>query len=148
MKSSVLFRNGDPSLDLTLPESVRRQITQVIEAAEHTPVVCHEGIRELWFIGDKGRTELRLLFLGTMRITVSRVEFQHQRQGTMTTILEILKEFCMESGIQKIVIQSISSESMLAFCRKHQFQPDPTASFQIGDEILGDYVLQVIPPTT
>jgi len=148
MESKVMFRYGDPSLDLILPETVRQQITDVLEAAEQTSIVCHRGIRELWFIGDGGRTELRLLFLGTMRITISRVEFQNQRHGTMTKILDILKAFCLENGIQKIVVQSITSSSMLAFCRKHLFQPDPTASLQLGNEILGDYVLQVISPAT
>ncbi|MBQ3570714.1 MAG: hypothetical protein IJA20_08605 [Methanocorpusculum sp.] len=148
MKSPVLFRSGDPSLDLILPASIRQQITDVMEAAEQTPVICHEGIRELWFIGDKGRTELRLLFLGTMRITISRVEFKYQRQGTMTRILELLKDFCLENGVQKIVMQSVATEPMLAFCRKNGFLPDSTASFHLRNEILGDYVLQIIHPTT
>lgn len=147
MESKVMFRYGDPSLDLTLPDALRQRIIGILETAEQTPIICHDGIRELWFIGDRGRTELRLLFLGTMRITVSRVEFQNQRQGTMTKILKLLKGFCLENGIQKIVIQSVATEPMLAFCQKNGFLPDPTASFQLGDEIMGDYVLQIIHPT-
>ena len=90
-------------------------------------VSIHRGIREVWFRGTEG-IELRLLFLGRLRLTISRVAFENQRCGTMSKI---------------IVVQSVETLEMAAFCLKHHFQPDVNVSMEIDGILIGDYKLKI-----
>lgn len=96
----------------------------------------------LWFRGPD-KTELRLLLLGTLRLSISRVEFKNKSQGTMQKILEVLIEFCKNKKIQMIVIQSVVTKEMASFCLKNGFIPDTYRSIFSDGYTAGDYYYQL-----
>ena len=115
------------------------QMLQLLEACEGTKIYCKREINGIWLHTKNYDTELRLLLLMNFRLTVSRVLFVHRRQGTMTKIMAFLEKFCKEHNIPEIVIQSVETKEMASWCQKNNFQPNPSASMQIKDLIIGDY---------
>ena len=97
-------------------------------------------IHGIWYSAPGTPMELRILFLLDIKLTISRVEFLRQRQGTMTKIFGFLKNFREQNGIQKIVAQSVQTEGMASWCKKNGFMPDPNTSLFIDGLIRGDYI--------
>lgn len=115
------------TLAFTMNDETAEQLRSLLEERESQPMYLGRGIRELWFSADD-TTELRLLFLGTYKLTVSRVAFRNKRQGTMTAVLSILEQFCRDNGIERLVLQCAGTPEMTACALKNGFAPDPTAS--------------------
>lgn len=65
----------------------------------------------------------------------------------MTRVLELLKHFCRCHAVQEILIQSVETKEMAAWCSKNGFTPDPRATFEFGGVILGDYIMKINPET-
>ena len=133
-------------LSIQLTDDEIAEIKNVIETKNHCKCTYDITFNNIWFYSPSGGVELRLGFVFTYRLIVSRVCFTHKRQGCMTEILEILKRICKEKGIPKIIIQSTETEEIVNFCNKNGFIPDPTASFASFDGsglILGDYYLDI-----
>lgn len=76
-------------------------------------------------------------------LVVSRVGFTHKRRGTMTSVLEELKKICTEVGVPRIVIQSVLTPEMQAFCQAHHIEPDKNTTMQVDDVLVGDYYLML-----
>lgn len=129
---------------LMMSEQECEDLRQLLEKQEQTPIEVHREIRELWFHNDDWSSELRLLFLGKVHVLVSRAAFINRRQGTMTKVLGFLEEFCKEHGVSRIVIQSVETSEMAAFCEKNHFTPSPTASMLFDGVILGDYIKEIL----
>lgn len=81
------------------------------------------------------------------RVTVSRVCFIHQQIGTMTRVLELLKRFCRYHAVQEILVQSVETKEMAAWCSKSGFTPDPRAALEFDGVFLGDYIMKINPET-
>ncbi len=113
------------------------QIQQLLENAEKVPVTCEREFSGIWFQSEDRETELRLLVLSTISVTVSRVSLRNKRQGTMEKIFEFLKDFCYRNHVSKIVIQSVLFPGMAKWCEKNGFTPEPTCillnGFMSGD---------------
>lgn len=135
-----LYQSKTSPFRLTLSEDLLQKIQSIIEERNHCE--CPYQIRgnSVWFLSTTDETELRLLTLGDISVTVSRVGFSHRRAGTMTEIISLLKLFCKEKGIKKLVVQSVETEEMAAFCRKFGYMPDPNCSLMLDDFVYGDYV--------
>lgn len=129
---------------LMLSEQECDEFRRLLEKQEQTPIEVHRGIRELWFHNEGWSSELRLLFLGKVHVLVSRVAFINRRQGTMTKALGFLEKFCKEHEVSRIVIQSVETPEMAAFCEKNHFVPSPTASMLFDGVILGDYIKEIL----
>ena len=102
------------------------QIQKLLENAEKVPVTCEREFSGIWFQSEDMETELRLLVLSTISVTVSRVSLRNKRQGTMEKIFEFLKDFCCRNHVSKIVIQSVLFPGMAKWCEKNGFTPKPT----------------------
>lgn len=128
---------------LAMNQQECEELRQLLQNQEQTPIEIHHGIRELWFHNEDWSSELRLLFLGKVHVLVSRVAFINRRQGTMTKVLGFLEKFCKEHEVSRIVIQSVETPEMAAFCEKNHFAPSPTASMLFDGVILGDYIKEI-----
>lgn len=121
-----------------LSEDIER-VQQIIENHEGEPWTMHQGIRELWLRNDERTAEFQLLFLFDIKMTVSRVAFKNKRTGTMTEVMAYCEQFAKEKGVRKIVIQSVETSEMAQWCRKHGYEPNPTATVEIEELLIGDY---------
>ena len=65
------------------------EIKELLEAKDHCKVIPQKSFNTIWFRGDNGETELRLNFLGNLKLIVSRVCFHNRRQGTMTAVMQL-----------------------------------------------------------
>lgn len=131
------------SISDVMNEAECKKLQALLENQEKEPIAIHRGIRELWFHNEAWDSELRLLFMGTYQVTVSRVAFIHRRHGTMTKVLAFLEDFCRQHQIQRILIQSVETPEMAAFCQKNGFEPRPNASFEMHGYILGDHIKEI-----
>lgn len=70
-------------------------------------------------------TELKLKYFAPLKfLTIQTVLFENRRQGTMTTILNLIKSKAKECNIDKIVIESVLSPEMSHCALKNGFQID------------------------
>lgn len=125
--------------DTKLDEKTISRLMTLLQEKEKCNVELRRGIREYWFLGCKTETELRILILFDIQITVSRVNFINKRQGTMTEVLAIIEQFCLDNKISRIVIQSVETPEMSKWCFKNDFKPVPTASFDFEGFVAGDF---------
>lgn len=118
-----------------------QHIADIIEKKDSCAVSIEKWLNTVWFKDKEtgSETELRLLFLGNVKLTISRVCFKNRRQGTMTEILRYLEQLCREKEIEKIVFQSVETKEMMNFCLKNGYLPNPHASIEVGDFVAGDY---------
>lgn len=114
-------------------------LQKILESKEQVPIICHQEISGIWLQAQNQETELRLLLMGQIQLTVSRVCLVNKRQGTMTTILEQLVQFCQLHRVRRLVVQCVQTAEMAAWCHKNGFMPAPYASFETNGIILGDY---------
>lgn len=47
----------------------------------------------------------------------------------MTSLLSLFEDFCIRNQVKQILIQSVETPEMAAWCMKNGFIPDPNASF-------------------
>lgn len=114
-------------------------IQATLQRREGVPIQIEKELSGLWFHSDDWESELRVIFLSTFRLTVSRVCFIHRRSGTMTVLAAYLEEFCRMRQIQELVIQCVETPEMVNWCNKNGFSPIPSASMVFDGIILGDY---------
>ena len=108
---------------------------------KHNNCDCNWNISfsTIWFQDDE--VELRISFLQNIKLIISRVCFINKRNGTMSEILEKLKEICQKNHIKLICMQSVLTDEMINFCKKNDFLPDEYSSYEIDGKIFGDYIL-------
>ena len=115
-------------------------LIKLLEDAEKTKIVCQQELSGIWLHDERWDTELRLLVIRGVQLTLSRVNLQNKRQGTMTKIASFMEDFCSRSGIHQICVQSVLTEEMSAWCRKNRYEPNQYASQEINGLVVGDYI--------
>lgn len=128
---------------LCLSNEQIEQLQTIIESKQDCKCQADVSFGTVWITSDDGLNELRVSFLGGFELIVSRVGFNHKRRGTMTAVLDELKKICAEAGVPKIVIQSVLTPEMQAFCRAHYIKPDKNTTMQAGEVLVGDYFLML-----
>lgn len=123
-------------------EQIER-LQAIIESKQNCKCQADVSFSTVWITSDDGASELRVSFLGDLELIVSRVGFNHKRRGTMTAVLEELKKICAEAGVSKIVIQSVLTPEMQAFCHAQHIEPDKNTTMQAGEVLVGDYFLMI-----
>ena len=118
-------------------------ITSLLKEREKTDIECIPQISGIWLHDPSWQTELRLLVLPKIKLTVSRVCFQRRRQGTMSEVVKWMIRYCHNHEIPQICIQSVETQEMVNFCLKNDFSPNPLTSFEIDGRILGDYIMNL-----
>ncbi len=114
-------------------------ILSMLQCREGVPMQVEKELSGFWFHSDDWESELRIIFLSTFRLTVSRVCFINRRRGTMTEIGAYLEAFCRTHQISELVIQCVETPAMVNWCIKNGFSPIPSASMVFDGIIMGDY---------
>lgn len=130
-------------LHLTFTEPQIATLKKIIETQDHQSCIVTKSFNTVWIQGEESDTEFRICFLGNLKLIISRVKFQNQRQGILSFLLEELKKICLENDVHVICIQSVVTKKMINFCLKHHFEPDPYATFLNDGDIYGDYLLHI-----
>lgn len=121
-------------------------LQDMIEKADRIKLTCRRELSGIWLKSKSYKepvTELRLLILSNIQVTVSRVCFKNTRHGTMTGIFEFLKDFCIRNNINQIIIQSVLTKEMANWCIKHGFNPIKSSSIELHGIVIGDYAFPV-----
>ena len=135
-----LHSKGCDFPDVLFDNTTIQTLQDILEKQDECTFHIDHGLREIWFKGDNGESELRLLTLSTLLLTVSRVQFSHKRKGTMTKVFSILKDFCERNGVQQILVQSVQTPEMEAWCSKNKLTPDPGASYLYNGHTFGNWI--------
>lgn len=78
-----------------------------------------------YYRGRAGTLYLRYNYALEHRLVVATVEFIHRRQGNMTELFSILKQIRRAYSTGPIVIESVVSDEMEAWCKKNGFVLEP-----------------------
>lgn len=132
-------------MHIMFSEEELEELRLLLEAQECVPIQCRRELSGVWYHSESWDSELRILFLMDFRVTVSRVCFIRRRIGTMTRVLELLTRFCRYHAVQEILVQSVETKEMAAWCAKNGFTPDPRATLEVDGVILGDYIMKITP---
>lgn len=127
----------------TLTDCEIKKIQQILENGEHVAfhVTCSYH-HTFWFTNDENEAECRIS-CSRDRLTVSRINLLNRRQGTMTQLYKIFKSICRSHNWHMIVIQSVLTSCMSAWCYKNEFKPDEMASYETDEGIRGDYYISL-----
>lgn len=126
---------------LELTEEQTQQLVNIIDEKQDCICEVSNSMHTVWITSDDGENELRVAFLGRFALVISRVCFENKRRGTMTTLLSVLKEICESYGVHRIIMQSVLTKEMEAFCRKSGFTPDQNSTMEVDGVLIGDYFL-------
>lgn len=129
-------------LEVLFSEEDKQNVKKLIECKNPCNLNITESFNTIWYRDPESETELRILFLGDIKMTISRVAFKNKRVGTMTDIYNYLLNFCKEKGIKKIVVQSVETKEMADFCLKYNLQPNEYC-MDAGDYLMGDYEFNI-----
>lgn len=121
-----------------IDESVIERIKKVIEMKNNEKVNITKTFNTFWLRSEESELEFRVSRLANVKIIISRVEFTKKRNGTMTNIFLILKQYCEKENIKLITVQSVSSKEMMNWCLKNSFKPD-YFNFEHDGVVYGDY---------
>ena len=124
-------------------DSEIEDLMRIIHENEDVNLECNKEIAGIWIASSYFEVELRLGFLGNFGLIISRVCFINKRKGTMSAILKYLIEYCKNNLIHFIIVQSVLTKEMAAFCLKHGFKPEPYSSLDAGEFIMGNYRLEI-----
>lgn len=113
---------------LELTEEQTQQLVNIIEEKQSCACEVANSMHTVWITSDDGENELR-------------VGFENKRRGTMTALLSVLKEICESYGVHRIIMQSVLTKEMEAFCRKSGFTPDKNSTMEVDGVLIGDYFL-------
>ena len=126
---------------LELTEEQTQQLVNIIDEKQDCICEVSNSMHTVWITSDDGENELRVAFLGRFALVISRVCFENKRRGTMTALLSVLKEICESYGVHRIIMQSVLTDEMEAFCRKSGFTPDKNSTREVDGVLIGDYFL-------
>lgn len=109
-----------------------KEILQEINNESH--VVESKRYNNIYFYNDSGDVYIKF---NRKQVILSRISLEKQRQGYGTRILNILKDYCKKYSIEELVIESVLTDEMLAFCKKHGFMKvENDYSCYIGNYLL------------
>ena len=85
---------------------------------------CYGSDRRLFFEGyyNKHYSTLMLRY-GRSELVVANIQFAHRRSGNMTKLFEVLKHIKRAYHLDKIVIESVQTDEMSAWCKKNHLTP-------------------------
>ena len=130
-----------------ISQIIIEDIKEIIEQDNGCILGVEKSFQTYWLRSmepDEGQEiEFRISRLGGIELLISRVCFRNRRNGTMTKILEVLKEYCLDERIQKIRIQSVETYGMMCFCIKNEMIPSPD-NIWLDNVLIGDYDLEII----
>jgi len=124
--------------EIPLTEEDITKLKEIIERKNPCDLDISKSFNSIWYRDMESETELRLLFLGEIKLTISRVAFKNKRVETMTDVYEFLKEICVSKKIAKLVVQSVETPEMAAWCLKNEFQPNQCC-IEFENFLAGDY---------
>ena len=126
---------------LELTKEQTQRLVNIIEDKQGCICNVSNSMRTVWITSDDGENELRVSFLCNFALVISRVRFSIKRHGTMSLLLDALKEICEDYGVHRIVMQSVLTREMEVFCHKAGFRADPNATMEVDGILTGDYKL-------
>lgn len=89
-------------MSLYFSEKEIADIVSLLKEREKTDIECIPQISGIWLHDPTWQTELRLLVLPRINLTVSRVCFQRRRQGTMGEVVKWMIRYCHNHEISQI----------------------------------------------
>ncbi|MBQ7077965.1 MAG: hypothetical protein IJM91_07520 [Lachnospiraceae bacterium] len=85
---------------------------------------CYSMNNALFFDGYyNGHSSELMLRYGETDLIVARIEFAHKRSGNMTKLFKILKHIKQSYHLNSIVIESVQTDEMRAWCKKNNLTP-------------------------
>lgn len=102
-----------------ITEDIANRIYAVIcETQSDDNLTMYYSSTTLDINGDEGRVYIRVY---RDELQIAYIVFKHRRKGTCTKLLSECKLICKELGLTKILMESVLTNDMECFCKKHGF---------------------------
>ena len=118
-------------------------ILDVLEQGESSEITCVVDGSTCCFSSTDKTTELLIGIRNNKVLVVPRVMFYRRRQGLMTKIFNLCREFCKKEDLKTLIIQSVESPEMVMWCLKNHFKSVPATAFENNGIVYGDYSLRL-----
>lgn len=118
-------------------------ILDTLEQGESTEITCVVDGSTCCFSSIDKTTELLIGIRNNKVLVVPRVMFQQRRQGLMTKVFNLCREFCKKEDLRTFIIQSVESPEMAMWCSRNHFKPVPATAFENNGIVYGDYSLRL-----
>ena len=112
-----------------ITEEMARRLYNIVYATQADDnLTLHFTNTTLEIDGDEGRVFIRVF---RDELQIAYIVFKHRRKGTCTKLLSECKLICKELGLTKILMESVLTNDMECFCKKHGFiiKNEPYNSF-------------------
>lgn len=120
-----------------ITEEIAKRLYGIVYATQSDDnLTFHFTNNTLEIDGDEGRVFIRVF---RDELQIAYIVFKHRRKGTCTKLLSECKLICKELGLTKILMESVLTNDMECFCKKHGFnlKDEPYNSFN------KNYILEV-----
>lgn len=106
----------------------------------YTMNVSHSGNLSI-FNGDCSQ-DLYLRPFPKDTLTIARMYLMNSRKRTGTKILNFCKDYAIRNNLKYIVMESVQTPEMMAFCKKHGFVPGGDC-IEFDNVLVGNYTLEL-----
>ncbi len=128
-----------PSMPDTLLEELQEELSRdntVYDMVENRVTLAHH---QVWWQSPEGPYELMVSLDRVGRFFIRRVYMAHSRAGHMTNIFEAAKSCRDACKIESIVVESVLTLEMQAWCIKHRFRPPVCGTTMEDGLVCGDW---------
>lgn len=102
-----------------ITEEIARRLYSIVYATQSDDnLTLHFTNTTLEIDGDEGRVFIRVF---RDELQIAYVIFKHKRKGTCSKVLNECKLICKELELTKILMESVLTDDMECFCKKHGF---------------------------
>ncbi|WP_336770032.1 hypothetical protein [Bacillus bombysepticus] len=123
-------------------------VIALLEKSDNTKIqpIKNELYNTISMEGEKGvngSTELFLKSLLDGSLVISRISLVVQRTGTGSILFNMLKEYAIAKGFEKMVVESVLTDTTRNFCVKIGFEPNENWGTYIDGKFYGNYELDL-----
>lgn len=128
-----------PPMPSALLEELQEELGHdhtIYDTVENRVTLAHH---QVWWQSPEGPYELMVSLDRMGRFFIRRVYMAHSRAGHLTNIFEIIKRYRDVCKIKSIVIESVLTLEMQAWCIKHHFRRPACGTTMDNGLICGDW---------
>lgn len=128
---------------ITLQVKDFEDIVTLIEKSDNTKIriIKNEMYNTISMQGKNGSTELFLKSALDGSLVIARISLEVQRTGTGSILFKMLKEYAINKGYKKLIVEAVLTDTTRNFCIKQGFEPNEHFGTYIGGKFVGNYEL-------
>lgn len=139
IRGNFLIKNEGEDMDIQIEDF--KDVIELFEKDCGEPVESYISFNRLFVYGNGNELMLRIN-KHTSSLVIARVLFVNQRVGYGTLLLERLEKVARKYGLSKMYVESVLTEEMINFLKKHGFE-NVESGFRVDGIYYSDWVRNI-----